>query len=78
MYQDEIDMMEIELLGRERAERLEAERAAAEASGRAELARLQDALIATEQKLDIAKKRLYFPAAKGYGCARQRGAPLEP
>lgn len=28
---------------------------------------LQDALTATEQKLDIAKKRLYFPAAKGYG-----------
>lgn len=28
---------------------------------------LQEALVATEQKLDIAKKRLYFPAAKGYG-----------
>lgn len=41
MYQDEVDMMEIELLGRERAERLAAERAAAEASGRAELARMQ-------------------------------------
>lgn len=28
---------------------------------------LQDALTATELKLDLAKKRLYFPAAKGYG-----------
>lgn len=28
---------------------------------------LQDVLVATEQKLDIAKKRLHFPAAKGYG-----------
>ena len=69
MYQDEVDMMEIELLGRDRAECLAAERAAAEASGRAELARLQATLLATEQKLDIAKKRLHFPAAKGYGCA---------
>lgn len=68
MYQDEVDMMEIELLGRERAERLAAERAAAEANGRAELARLEATLLATEQKLDVAKKRLYFPAAKGYGC----------
>ena len=41
MYQDEVDMMEIELLGRERAERLAAERAAAESGGRAELARMQ-------------------------------------
>ncbi len=41
MYQDEVDMMEIELLGRERAERLAAERATAEATGRAELARMQ-------------------------------------
>jgi hypothetical protein len=41
MYQDEVDMMEIELLGRERAERLAAERAVAEASGRAEVARMQ-------------------------------------
>ncbi len=41
MYQDEVDMMEIELLGRERAERLAAERATAEASGRSELARMQ-------------------------------------
>lgn len=72
MYQDEVDMMEIELLGRERAERLAAERAAAEASGRAELARLQATLLATEQKLDIAKKRLHFPAARGYGCAPTR------
>ena len=67
MYQDEMDMMEIELLGRERQARLAAERAAAETSGRAELARVQTSLQATEQKLDIAKKRLYFPAVKGFG-----------
>ena len=41
MYQDEVDMMEIELLGRERQERLAAERAAAETSGHAELGRMQ-------------------------------------
>lgn len=41
MYQDEVDMMEIELLGRERAERLAAERASAESGGHAELARMQ-------------------------------------
>ena len=44
MYQDELDMMEIELLGRERQVRLAAERAAAETSGRAELARVQTSL----------------------------------
>ncbi len=44
MYQDELDMMEIELLGRERQTRLAAERAAAETSGRAELARVQTSL----------------------------------
>ena len=44
MYQDELDMMEIELLGRERQARLAAERAAAETSGRAELARVQTSL----------------------------------
>ena len=72
MYQDEADMMEIELLGRDRQARLAAERAAAEKSGRAELGRVQDSLQATEQKLDIAKKRLYFPAVQGYGYAHHR------
>ncbi len=77
MYQDEVDMMEIELLGRERAERLAAERAQAEATGRAELTRLQATLLATEQKVDIAKKRLHFPAAKGYGCVPRRTDRLQ-
>lgn len=69
IYQDEVDMVEIELLGRERQQRMAAERAAAERSGSAELGRMQESLLATEQKLDIAKKRLYFPAVQGYGCA---------
>jgi len=76
MYQDEMDMMDIELLGRERQARLAAERAAAETSGRAELARVQASLQATEQKLDIAKKRLYFPAVKGFGWAFVSGFSL--
>lgn len=66
-------MMEIDLLGRQRAQRLAAERAEAEASGRAEIARLQVTLTAAEQRLDLAKKRLYFPPAKGYGCATTTG-----
>jgi hypothetical protein len=51
MYQDEVDMMEIELLGRERAERLAAERAAAESGGRAELARMQVGLACQTRRL---------------------------
>lgn len=68
-------MVEIELLGRERQQRMAAERAAAERSGSAELGRVQESLLATEQKLDIAKKRLYFPAVQGYGCVLRRAVP---
>ena len=67
IYQDEVDMMEIELLGRQRQQRLADDRAAAERSGGAELGRMQDVLQATELKLDVAKKQLYFPSVQGYG-----------
>ena len=68
-------MMEIELLGRERQQRMAGDRAAAESSGSAELGRMLESLLAVEQKLDIAKKGLYFPAVQGYGCVHRSPVP---
>ena len=50
--------------------RIEAERTVAEDSGFSTLSRLDEQLLATSSRLDQAKKKLYFPEAKGYrrGC----------
>ena len=55
MYRDEINLLDVELLGRQHAARLAAERAAAEASGAAQLQRLGEQLLQTRVKYNRAK-----------------------
>lgn len=66
VYRDEINLIEVELLGREHGERIAAERAAAEASGAARLQRLQEQLVQTRVKYNRAKYQYYYPGVKGY------------
>lgn len=67
LYQEEVDLIEVELMGRERTARMAAERRAAESTGWAELARLRDSLTQADLRVDLSKKRLHFPDVKGYG-----------
>ncbi|KAK9816598.1 hypothetical protein WJX72_002556 [[Myrmecia] bisecta] len=69
MLQDELDLIEVEVMGRQRMARLAEERALAEATGWAQLKRLQDSLAQLEARLDRLKQELYFPAVKGYKFA---------
>ena len=69
VYREEINVVEVELLGREQSERLQRERQAAEASGAAQLARMEEQLTQTRVKLNQTKRRYYFPAVRGFKCA---------
>ncbi|PSC68967.1 hypothetical protein C2E20_7463 [Micractinium conductrix] len=66
VYRDEINLIEVELLGREHSVRIAAERAAAEASGAAQLTRLGEQLLQTRVKYNRAKYQFYYPFVKGY------------
>lgn len=66
MYRQEINIIEVELLGREQQERIERERAAAEASGLAQLQRLQEQATQTRIRFNRAKQQYHFPPPAGY------------
>lgn len=66
MYREEINLIEVELLGREHHERIQMERLQAEQSGTAELRRLQEHMLQTRIKLNKDKQQFHFPALKGY------------
>lgn len=66
VYRDEINLVEVELLGREHSERIHAERRAAERSGEAQLQRLQDQMVQTRVKMNRAKYQYYYPNVKGF------------
>ena len=67
MHQEEIDLMEVEVISRARMQRLIKERAIAEQSGMADLARLKEQLNTCETRINEHKHNLYFPKVKGYG-----------
>lgn len=66
MYHDEINLIEVELLGREHYERMERDRQRAEETGLAQLQRLQENMLQTRLKYNKAKHRYYFPEEKGF------------
>ncbi len=66
VYKQEINIIEVELLGREQQERIEADRVAAEASGVAQLQRLQEQALQTRVRFNRAKQRYHFPPPFGY------------
>lgn len=66
VYRDEINLIEVELLGREHYAKVAEERARAEESGTAQLIRVQEQLLQTRVKLNRAKQQYYFPKEKGY------------
>jgi hypothetical protein len=66
VYRDEINLIEVELLGREHYAKVAEERAQAEESGTAQLRRVQEQLLQTRVKLNRAKQQYYFPKEKGY------------
>jgi hypothetical protein len=66
VYRDEINLIEVELLGREHYAKVAEERARAEESGTAQLRRVQEQLLQTRVKLNRAKQQYYFPKEKGY------------
>ena len=66
MHQEEIELMEVEVISRARMQRLMKERAVAEQSGIAQLARLKEQLNTNDTRTNEYKRELYFPAVKGY------------
>jgi hypothetical protein len=66
VYRDEINLIEVELLGREHFERMQRERARAESTGEAQLRRLQEQMLQTRIKYNQAKHQYYFPKLKGW------------
>eukprot|EP00884_Botryococcus_braunii_P016868 jgi/Botrbrau1/3865/Bobra.0183s0089.1 len=66
MHQEEAELLGLELQGRQRLAALEAQRRAAEGSGAAQLARLEEQLASLEKRIDSLKLSLYFPSVKGY------------
>lgn len=66
MYKSEINMIEVELLGREQQERIEADRRRSEASGQAQLQRLQEQATQTRVRHNRAKQQYHFPPPYGY------------
>ncbi|KAH7615566.1 hypothetical protein Ndes2526B_g09687 [Nannochloris sp. 'desiccata'] len=66
VYNDEINLIEVELLGREHYERMQRDRQVAEETGAAQLQRLQENILQTRQKYNRAKHQYYFPLMKGF------------
>jgi hypothetical protein len=66
VYKQEINVIEVELLGREQQERIEQDRAVAEASGLAQLQRLQEQALQTRIRFNRAKQHYHFPPPFGY------------
>lgn len=66
VYKDEINLIEVELLGREHYERMERDRVRAEETGLAQLKRLQEHELQTRIKYNKAKHQYYFPKEKGF------------
>lgn len=68
MYLEEINLIDVELLGREHFERMERDRQHAESTGLAQLKRLQEHMLQTRLKYNKAKHEYYFPKEKGFKC----------
>ena len=66
VYIDEINLIEVELLGREHYERMETDRLRAEETVLAQLKRLQEHELQTRMKYNKAKHQYYFPKEKGF------------
>jgi len=66
VYKDEINLIEVELIGREHFERMERDRQHAESTGIANLRRLQESTLQTRLKYNKAKHQYYFPREKGF------------
>ena len=66
VYREEVNLLEVELLGREHAERIHHDRELAESTGLARLQRLEEQALQTRIKYNRAKHQYYFPHVKGY------------
>jgi len=66
VYKEEINLIEVELLGREHYERMERDRVRAEETGLAQLKRLEEQELQTRIKYNTAKHKYYFPKEKGW------------
>ena len=66
VYNNEINLIEVELLGREHYERMQRDRQIAEETGAAQLQRLQENILQTRVKYNRAKHQYYFPSMKGF------------
>jgi hypothetical protein len=66
MHSEVAELLGLELAGRQRLARVEAERRAAEGTGAAAIARLEEQLAQLEKRIDSLKLGLYFPPIKGY------------
>jgi hypothetical protein len=69
VYREEINWVEVELLGREHFERMAADRAHAEATGEGRLRRVRAQALETRARFNRAKHQYYFPALKGWNIA---------
>jgi len=66
VYREEINLIEVELLGREHYERMQQDRQHAEETGTAQLRRLQEHILQTRMKFNRARRESYFPHLKGF------------
>ncbi|KAK9802713.1 hypothetical protein WJX73_010173 [Symbiochloris irregularis] len=66
MHQEELDLIDMELVGRQRLAQAAADQAEAEASGAAAISRATDQLMQMDTRIDRLKQQLYFPSVQGY------------
>lgn len=66
VYREEINLIEVELLGREHYERMQEQRLIEEETGTARLRRIQEQMLQTRIKYNKAKHQFYFPNLKGF------------
>ena len=68
MQKEELALLDMEMMGRERLAKAAEDKAAAEASGELAVARASERLLQLEARIDRIKQQLFFPSVKGYTC----------
>lgn len=66
LQKEELAMIDLEIMSRQRLAQAAADKAAAEASGELAVARATEKLLQLEARIDRIKQQLFFPSCKGY------------
>ena len=75
LQKEELALLDLEVMSRQRLAQATADKAAAEASGELAVARAGEKLLQLEARIDRIKQQLFFPTCKGYMQVKH---PLNP